>query len=228
MKTAKELSNIFDFCNFSIKQFIYEFTNISKRFKSSEVFSILQHAKIRNFEDENSAFGVIDVISILFNNSAITDAASYIKKQKTKQGKYIKYLLTCVNSQEDISKAIEDGDYKTIKFAVVNGYGYEVSKANSIKFYDYNFVKDDAYFESIYTRYSLDSIRFLITRDSNDINLVERFDRSNLHYAALNNDVEVIKYFFSLNKIDINARNIYNITVLHYAALNSGVEIVKC
>ena len=89
MRTATELCNIFDFCNFSTRQFVSAFTIISKKFNSSEVISISQHAKIGKFENEEVAFNVLEFLSKLIHNSAINDAVSYIKNQKAHNGKNI-------------------------------------------------------------------------------------------------------------------------------------------
>ncbi|EAY06327.1 hypothetical protein TVAG_065840 [Trichomonas vaginalis G3] len=257
VRTAADLCKIFDCCKFSTNQFIQIFTIINKKFNSSEVIAISQHARIQTFENGEKAFDALNFISKLLNNKAISDATTYIKDHTAQTGKNIKYLMKCSLYRDDffqifkiLSKACKDGDTYTLKYAVTEGYiniytyyseksnlfylNSEPEEARPYSLFEYILSKNNmelfrqlSIFSNICTSNSLESIKCLYTQLNEDVNSRDGFQKTLLHYAALNEDVEVTKYFVSFQSIDINAKDDCQATPMHYAAFNRNVEVIK-
>jgi ankyrin repeat protein len=58
-----------------------------------------------------------------------------------------------------------------------------------------------------------------------DINILDKYKRSALHYAVMQNHIEVVKFLLK-SGININSQNIFNCTPLHYASNKGFATIV--
>ncbi|EAX94701.1 ankyrin repeat protein, putative [Trichomonas vaginalis G3] len=247
LRTVSDLCKIFDLCKFSTNQFIQAFTIISKKFSSTEVATISQHVYLQSFVSKESAFEALDFISKITNNESINGILNYLKSNTVKNGKNKKYLLQCDISPDSfdkiyniLSNACEEGDYETIKFAFKNGYSkVSTNEDGEYEYFDstllfaahqrndFELVKQLSIFSDICTRNSLEAVKCKYSHLDVGVTPDKMYCKSPLHYAALNVNVEVVKYICSIKKININLQDMLGSTPLHYGALNRNVDVIK-
>lgn len=82
LRTVSELCNIFDKCSFTTKQYKTTFSIISRKFNTSDVSTLSQHAKIDNFEDTQAAFEILNFISRILNHNTLRDISVFVQTHK--------------------------------------------------------------------------------------------------------------------------------------------------
>lgn len=227
MRSVTELSLIFDLCLFSTKQFFDPFTIISNKFKFSEVHSIMQHAKIGNFENTETAFEILNFISRILNNRILLDISTFIKLQKAESqpnvSKNIKFLLDCQKNSSDFDKIYDIllncnlyNDTNAIKFACMSEYTQVTDKYGS------SFLLYAA------QRNNIDAVKFFLSLPNADIYAINRNGISALQHALNTDNAELMKILVSHS--NFNAKYYYKDggTILHHAVQENKIEVVKC
>ncbi|EAX95166.1 ankyrin repeat protein, putative [Trichomonas vaginalis G3] len=218
-RSLAELCQIFDYCFFSTNQFMETFSFLRKKYKISELLLLSQHAKINYFENSDSAFEILEFLSIILNNRIISDAAKFLQRQKSQTNQNL--ILNYQKKPENLDlfygillKAANEKDFESIRLMSELGF-FKLEGKNGKNLIQYTIENQN-----------IDALKYICSCPNVNINEIYIDKFTAIQYACFIDKFDVVKLLCNLPTIDINMKYANGMTILHFATENENIDIL--